>query len=96
MTTISKDDQQYEQELQQYVDQHLDAGRRSATDEEILFHTKFAQQSLSAKKKNKQISFRIAESDLIKLKALAIQKGMPYQTYLSALIHEHTQDVLSI
>ncbi len=52
---------------------YLDTWKRSATDEELLFHTKIAQQSLSSKTKNKQISFRIAESDLIKLKALAIQ-----------------------
>ncbi len=90
-----QNDQAYEEEMRQLVDQHLGAGKRSASEGELLFHTKLAQQSLASKTKNKQISFRIAESDLIKLKAMAVEKGIPYQTYLTALIHEHTHGVLS-
>ena len=41
--------------------------------------------------KNKTISIRISEIDLIKLKAKAVQEGMPYQTLISASLHKITR-----
>lgn len=40
--------------------------------------------------KTKNINIRISESDLLKIKALALQKGLPYQTLISSLIHQHS------
>lgn len=40
--------------------------------------------------KNKTISIRISEIDLIKLKAKAAQEGMPYQTLISSSLHRLT------
>jgi len=42
--------------------------------------------------KTKNINIRISESDLLKIKALALKKGIPYQTLLSALIHQYSTD----
>jgi len=39
------------------------------------------------KKKKKSINLRIAESDLEKLKTLAMHEGIPYQTLLGSIIH---------
>jgi predicted DNA binding CopG/RHH family protein len=40
--------------------------------------------------KNKNINIRISESDIAKLKARSIEVGIPYQTIVSALIHNYT------
>ena len=40
--------------------------------------------------KNKTISIRISENDLMKLKAVALQEGLPYQTLISSSLHKLT------
>lgn len=39
-------------------------------------------------KKNKQINIRISEFDLIGLKEIAADEGLPYQTLISSLLHK--------
>lgn len=39
--------------------------------------------------KSKSISLRLSEDDLIKLKARAMEEGLPYQTLLASIIHKH-------
>jgi predicted DNA binding CopG/RHH family protein len=41
--------------------------------------------------KTKNINIRISESDLLKIKALAIKEGIPYQTLISSIIHRHSK-----
>jgi len=41
--------------------------------------------------KNRTISIRISEVDLMKLKAKAAQEGVPYQTLISSSLHRITQ-----
>lgn len=41
-------------------------------------------------KKNKNINLRISEKDLLKLKAKAIEEGLPYQTLASSILHKYT------
>ncbi len=49
--------------------------------------------------KNKTISIRISEVDLMKLKAIAAREGMPYQTLISSSLHrvtvENVRDLVS-
>lgn len=40
--------------------------------------------------KNKTISIRISGVDLMKLRAKAVQEGMPYQTLISSSLHRLT------
>ena len=40
--------------------------------------------------KRKAINIRLLESDIEKLKAMALNEGMPYQTYISHMIHKLT------
>lgn len=40
-------------------------------------------------KKQKNINIRISEYDLLKVKSKAFEEGLPYQTYISSLIHKH-------
>lgn len=47
-------------------------------------YSKIAKATLA---KNKTISIRISEIDLLKLKSKAAQEGMPYQTLISSSLH---------
>jgi predicted DNA binding CopG/RHH family protein len=39
--------------------------------------------------KNKTITVRLTERNLIRLKAAAAREGLPYQTLVASLIHKH-------
>ena len=39
-------------------------------------------------KKDKRLNIRISERDLIELQRKAVQEGLPYQTYVSSIIHK--------
>ena len=54
----------------------------------IAQYSKIAKATLA---KNKTISIRISEVDLMKLKALAAQEGIPYQTLISSSLHRLTR-----
>lgn len=41
--------------------------------------------------KTRTISIRISERDLIKLKAMAAEEGLPYQTLISSTLHKKTR-----
>ncbi|OGE98609.1 hypothetical protein A2814_01440 [Candidatus Nomurabacteria bacterium RIFCSPHIGHO2_01_FULL_38_19] len=41
--------------------------------------------------KTKNINIRISERDLLKVKALALKKGLPYQTLISSIVHQHSE-----
>jgi predicted DNA binding CopG/RHH family protein len=40
--------------------------------------------------KNKTITVRLSERNLLRLKAKAAQEGIPYQTFVSSLIQKNT------
>lgn len=40
--------------------------------------------------KNKNINLRISEKDLSKLKAKAVEEGLPYQTLAASILHKYT------
>lgn len=39
--------------------------------------------------KTKNINIRISERDLLRIKAKAIEEGMPYQTLVTSIIHKY-------
>ena len=39
-------------------------------------------------RKDKRLNIRISERDLIELRQKAIEEGLPYQTYVSSIIHK--------
>lgn len=43
----------------------------------------------SALRKTKNINIRLSEDDLLRIRAKALEEGIPYQTYISSLIHKH-------
>ena len=44
--------------------------------------------------KTKNINIRLSESDLLKIKALAAEKGLPYQTLVASVIHQYSNGKL--
>lgn len=46
--------------------------------------------TLSKLTKRKAISIRLLESDIERLKSMALHEGLPYQTYISHMIHKIT------
>ncbi len=55
--------------------------------EDIAYYSKIAKATTL---KNKLISIRISDLDLMKLKARALQEGIPYQTLITSSIHKLT------
>lgn len=58
--------------------------------------TKYIEYAKNSLNKNKNVNLRLAEKDLQKIKIKASQSGLPYQTLLSALIHQYADDAVKI
>jgi len=56
-------------------------------------YTEYARYSLN---KQKRINIRMSERDLVKIRAKAIEEGIPYQSLISMLIHKYNEGKLSI
>ena len=55
--------------------------------QELVRYRSYAKATLD---KAKNINIRISERDLWKVKALALKKGLPYQTLISSIIHQNS------
>jgi len=45
-------------------------------------------------KKDKRLNIRISERDLVELQRKAVREGLPYQTFVSSLIHKFINGTL--
>jgi len=54
---------------------------------EIARFTAYAKAALN---KNKNVNLRIREADILKLKARALEKGIPYQTLMASILHQYS------
>jgi predicted DNA binding CopG/RHH family protein len=45
-------------------------------------------------KKDKRLNIRISEKDLIELQRKALREGLPYQTYVSSILHKYLSGAL--
>lgn len=45
-------------------------------------------------KKDKRLNIRISERDLLELQKKAIKEGLPYQTYVSSILHKFLNGTL--
>lgn len=61
--------------------------RVANTTEKIKLYRSYAGASLS---KGKNINIRLSVRDLHKLKAKAVEKGIPYQTLVASVLHQYT------
>lgn len=63
------------------------------TTKEKKQYEEYARYSLS---KQKRINIRMSERDLKKIKAKAVEEGIPYQSLISMLIHKFNEGKVSI
>jgi len=63
------------------------------TQKDKATYTEYARYSLN---KQKRINIRMSERDLVKIRAKAIEEGVPYQSLISMLIHKYNEGKLSI
>jgi predicted DNA binding CopG/RHH family protein len=63
------------------------------TQKEKKRYEEYARYSLN---KQKRINIRMSERDLKKIRAKAIEEGLPYQSLISMLIHKYNEGKLSI
>lgn len=49
-----------------------------------------AKNTTSKLSRRKAINIRLLEDDIIKLKAISLNKWIPYQTYLAQIVHDFT------
>lgn len=61
-------------------------GSRSIASSELI--NNYQQIALNQKKRTKQLSMRLTDSDYLLAKARGIEEGMPYQVLLSSIIHK--------
>jgi predicted DNA binding CopG/RHH family protein len=47
-----------------------------------------AQYARNTLKKDKRLNIRISERDLLELQRKAVKEGLPYQTYVSSILHK--------
>jgi len=59
-----------------------------ANDKTKKLYQKYAAETLS---KTKNINIRLSEKDLWKLKARAVEEGLPYQTLASSVLHRFAE-----
>jgi len=45
-------------------------------------------------RKDKRLNIRISERDLLELQKKAVNEGLPYQTYVSSIIHKFINETL--
>jgi predicted DNA binding CopG/RHH family protein len=65
-------------------------GNRSKSIDNIENEKKrYRQIACAQMSKKKAISIRLLESDLERIKAKSLSQGLPYQTLISALIHQY-------
>jgi len=46
-------------------------------------------------RKDKRLNIRISERDLVELQRRAVKEGLPYQTYVSSILHKFVNGVLA-
>jgi len=61
--------------------------RVKGAEKEKIRYQQYAKQTFS---KSRNINIRLPERDLQRIKALAAEKGLPYQTLISSLLHQYS------
>ena len=52
---------------------------------------RYAQNTL---RKDRRLNIRISERDLLELQRKAVKEGLPYQTYVSSILHKYVNGTL--
>ena len=77
-------------ELQDFENEHYTALDVDEYKELSASLKEAATNTIKRLSKKKSISIRLLEDDIDRLKAIAMNEGMPYQTYISHVLHKVT------
>jgi len=85
--------QQFELALFKALEDDIDNGEYKPLSKNKLamkkaFFKQTALNTIEKKTKKKSLSIRLFEDDIEKIKVIALEKGMPYQTLISSVIHK--------
>ena len=69
-------------------DEKFEALNGEAFEKEKAKLKQAAVNTIRQKTKKKSLNIRLYADDIEKIKAIALRQGLPYQTYLSSLIHK--------
>ena len=78
------------EKTEEQLSSDFDAGKLKRVKNARKEMARYASYAKSTLSKTRNINIRLAHRDLQKLKALATEKGLPYQTFLSSLLHQYS------
>jgi len=67
----------------------IESGRANSVADVENEKNRYAQIAAAQMNKKKAISIRLLTSDLERIKAKSLSQGLPYQTLISALVHQY-------
>ena len=73
--------------------EQIEAGNYSSMPENKLekekdFYKKVAKDTIKNITRKKSLNLRVYEQDISSIKGIALEKGLPYQTFLASIIHQ--------
>jgi predicted DNA binding CopG/RHH family protein len=83
-------DAEEQQELDE-IEAALDNGTLKSVPNFEQEKKRFVAAAKATLNKTKNINIRLSERDLFKIKSMAIEEGMPYQTLVSSILHKATR-----
>ena len=78
-------------EFEQDIEDNLNAGKRLHAKDiahEISKHKAAAKEHVQKRNKEERISIRVFASDLARIKEIAEEEGLPYQTLVTSVLHK--------
>lgn len=80
----------YEKDIQQDIENDNWVSVKDVSEEVARVRQMIAKQN----KKDQRISIRISGADLDRIKAVAMEEGLPYQTLITSLLHKYVHGKL--
>jgi predicted DNA binding CopG/RHH family protein len=75
---------------------YVESGRAKSIDNVEKEKKRYTQIAHNQMSKKKAISIRLLESDIERIKAKSLSQGLPYQTLISALIHQYANGKIKL
>jgi predicted DNA binding CopG/RHH family protein len=73
----------------------FEAGKWVQTADQAERKKKLTEYARTSLKKDRRLNIRISERDLVELQRKAVAEGLPYQTYVSSIIHKFVSGTLA-
>ena len=74
--------------FQQIEDGNYNPMPKEKLEKERDFYKQVATNTIKKLTRKKSLNLRVYEEDISSIKAIALEKGLPYQTFLASIIHQ--------